>query len=184
VLVVGVGNSGAQIALELSMSRRVWLSGRESGYLPRRVLGRDVYKWIWPVFTMFSANTRIGRRLRDRSRTTTDPLIGIEPSQLTAAGITRVGKLTEVRDGVPHCEALPVAPDVIIWSTGFTPDYSWIQLPILGADGYPRHVRGAALDAPGLYFLGLRFQHRKTSALIGGVGADAAYVADLISQSL
>jgi putative flavoprotein involved in K+ transport len=184
VLVVGVGNSGAQIALELAASRQVWLSGRESGYLRRRVLGRDIYKWIWPVFTMFSADTRIGRRMRDRSRTTTDPLIGIQPSQLSTAGITRVGKLAEVRDGVPYCEGIPIDPDVVVWSTGFTPDYSWIRLPIFGDDGYPRHERGAALGAPGLYFLGLRFQHRRTSALIGGVGADAAYVADLISQSL
>lgn len=184
VLVVGVGNSGAQIALELAASRQVWLSGRESGHLRRRVLGRDVYKWIWPLFTMFTADTRIGRRLRDRSRNTADPLIGIRPSELTAAGITRVGRLTEVRDGVPYCEGNSVDPDVIIWCTGFTADYSWIHLPVFGADGYPRHQRGAALEAPGLYFLGLRFQHRMTSALIGGVGADAEYVADLISQSL
>jgi putative flavoprotein involved in K+ transport len=183
VLVVGVGNSGAQIALELTASRRVWLSGRESGYLRRRFLGRDVYKWIWPLFTRFTADTRIGRRLRERSRTKTDPLIGIHPSHLTAAGIVRVGKLTEVRDGIPYCDGIAVDPDVIIWATGFTPDYSWIQLPIRGADGYPRHERGAVIDAPGLYFLGLRFQHRMTSALIGGVGADAAYIADLISQS-
>ena len=182
VLVVGVGNSGAQIALELAASRRVWLSGRESGYLRRRFLGRDLFRWIWPLLTTLTTDTRIGRRLRSRSRKT-DALIGIPPSQLTDSGIIRLGKVTEIRDGVPYCEGEPVDPDVIIWATGFTPDYSWIQLPIFGADGYPRHERGAVLDTPGLYFLGLRFQHRMTSSLIGGVGADAAYIADLITQS-
>lgn len=182
VLVVGVGNSGAQIALELVASRQVWLAGHESGYLRRRFLGRDLFRWIWPLLTTFTADTRVGRRLRNRSRKT-DALIGIRPSQLTESGIIRVGKVTEVRDGVPYCEGEPVDPNVIIWATGFTPDYSWIQLPIFDADGYPRHQRGAVLDAPGLYFLGLRFQHRMTSSLIGGVGADAAYIADLITQS-
>jgi len=175
VLVVGVGNSGAQIAMELAQTRRVWLAGRESGHMRRRILGRDLYRWIWPAFTAFSADTAIGRRLRERSRRT-DPLIGIQPSDLTRSGLTRVGKLTEVRDGVPFCEDTPVDPDVVIWCTGFAPDYRWIGLPVFGDDGYPRHVRGVVADAPGLYFVGLRFQHRMTSALIGGVGADAEYV--------
>jgi len=175
VLVVGVGNSGAQIAMELAKTRRVWLAGRESGHLRRRILGRDLYRWIWPAMTVFSADTVVGRRLRERSRRT-DPLIGILPSNLDRSGLTRVGKLTEVRDGVPYCEDTPVDPDVVIWCTGFTPDYRWIDLPVFGDDGYPRHVRGVVGEAPGLYFVGLRFQHRMTSALIGGVGADAEHV--------
>jgi putative flavoprotein involved in K+ transport len=178
-LVVGVGNSGAQIALELSRSRRVWLSGHESGHLRRRVFGRDLYQWIWPLMTRFTVDTMIGRKLQRRSRRT-DPLIGIEPSSLGAAGIERVGKLTEVRSGRPYCDGSGIDPDVVIWCTGFTPDYRWIDLPILGADGYPRHERGITVDMPRLAFLGLRFQHRMTSALIGGVGADAEYVVNHI----
>lgn len=181
-LVAGVGNSGAQIALELAQTRRVWLSGRESGYLRRRVLGRDIYQWIWPVFTRFSADTRIGKRLKKRSLRT-DPLIGIVPSQLEVRRLIRVGRFTEVRDGLPYCEGETIDPTIVIWCTGFTPDYSWIQLPVLGDDGYPRHERGVVPDAPGLYFLGLRFQHRMTSALIGGVGADAEFIARTISES-
>jgi putative flavoprotein involved in K+ transport len=66
---------------------------------------------------------------------------------------------------------------VIVWCTGFTPDYSWIDVPVLGEDGMPRHNRGVATDMAGLYFVGLRFQHRVTSSLIGGVGADAEFIA-------
>jgi putative flavoprotein involved in K+ transport len=182
VLVVGVGNSGAQIAMELAQTRRVWLSGRESGYLKRRFLGRDLYKWIWPAFTRFSADTRIGRRLKLRSLQS-DPLIGITPSQLAASGLTRVGRVTEVRDGLPYCGNTTIDPEIVIWCTGFDPDYSWIQLPVLGVDGYPLHERGVVANAPGLYFLGLRFQHRKTSSLIGGVGADAEFITNLICTS-
>jgi putative flavoprotein involved in K+ transport len=183
-LVVGVGNSGAQIALELAKSRQVWLAGRESGYLRRRILGRDLYQWIWPLMTTFTGKTWIGRKLKRAARRT-DPLIGIEPSNLRSAGIERVGKVTDVRDGLPYCDGVAVDPAVVVWCTGFTPDYRWVDLPILGDDGYPRHERGVSVNAPGLYFLGLRFQHRMTSALIGGVGADAEYVVDhLVSREL
>jgi putative flavoprotein involved in K+ transport len=72
-------------------------------------------------------------------------------------------------------------PRVIVWCTGFAPDYRWIDLPVFADDGYPRHERGVCADAPGLYFLGLRFQHRLSSSLIGGVGSDAAWVADQIA---
>jgi putative flavoprotein involved in K+ transport len=168
--------------MELAQTRRVWLSGRESGYLKRRFLGRDLYKWIWPAFTRFSADTRIGRRLKVRSLQS-DPLIGITPSQLAASGLTRVGRFTEVRDGLPYCRTTTIDPEIVIWCTGFDPDYSWIQLPVLGVDGYPLHERGVVANAPGLYFLGLRFQHRKTSSLIGGVGADAEFITNLICTS-
>ncbi|HET6569762.1 MAG TPA: NAD(P)/FAD-dependent oxidoreductase, partial [Rhodothermales bacterium] len=47
VLVVGAGNSGAQIALELAASREVWLAGPDVGHLPRRILGKDLFWWIW-----------------------------------------------------------------------------------------------------------------------------------------
>jgi putative flavoprotein involved in K+ transport len=182
VLVVGVGNSGAQIAMELAKSRRVWLAGRESGHLRRRLFGRDLYDWIWPIFTWFDADTTIGRRMKRRTRAT-DPLIGISPSDIVRSGVTRIGRITEVRDGQPFGEDRAVDPDIVIWCTGFTADYDWIDLPVFNDDGYPRHDRGVVAEAPGLYFLGLRFQHRRTSALIGGVGADAAYIAEVIQKS-
>jgi putative flavoprotein involved in K+ transport len=71
---------------------------------------------------------------------------------------------------------------VVVWCTGFVSDYSWIDLPVLDEHGHPRHRRGAAVDFPGLHFVGLRFQHRMTSSLIGGVGADAAFIAEQVAR--
>ena len=180
-LVVGAGNSGAQIALELVRFREVLLAGRDTGHLPRRVLGRDLFDWVWPLMRRFTLDTRLGRRLR-RRMAGGDALIGIPERTLTKAGLVRVGRLTDERKGLPLCGGKVVNPRVIVWATGFRPDYRWIDLRVLDAEGYPRHRRGVATDAPGLYFVGLRFQHRMSSSLLGGVGADAAFIAEQVAQ--
>ena len=182
VLVVGAGNSGAQIALELARERKVWLAGRNTGYLPRRLLGRDLFDWIWPVMSRASTDTRLGRRLRERARRGGDQRIGIAETMLQEAGIVRVGRLTSERSGLPEFDGTTIDPRVIVWCTGFEPDYRWINLGVLGDDGYPRHRRGVAVDVAGLYFVGLRFQHRMTSSLVGGVGDDAAFIAAEVAR--
>ena len=182
VLVVGAGNSGAQIALELAKSRKVWLAGRDTGHLPRRFLTRDIFDWIWPIITRATSETRLGRRMRGRVRTGGDALIGIPEQELRDADITRVARLNDVCDGLPVCGDLVLEPSVIVWCTGFVPDHHWIDLPVFEPDGLPRHVRGVVREAPGLFFLGLRFQHRLSSSLIGGAGDDAAYIASLVAQ--
>ena len=181
-LVVGAGNSGAQIALELARFRQVWLAGRDTGHLPRRLIGRDLFDWLWPVMTHATLETRLGRRLYARARAGGDALIGIPERVIAASGVTRVGRVTGERDGLPVCDGAVVNPRVIVWCTGFTPNYGWIDLPILDSEGQPRHRRGVATDMPGLYFVGLRFQHRLTSSLLGGVGADAEFVAEQVMR--
>jgi putative flavoprotein involved in K+ transport len=182
VLVVGAGNSGAQIALELAGQRKVWLAGRNTGHLPRRVLGRDVFDWIWPVLTRATVDTRFGRRLRRKARSGGDALIGIPEREMVGAGVCRVGRLEAERGGLPVCDGRVLEPRVIVWCTGFAPDYGWIDLPVFDDGGYPLHDRGVVPEAPGLFFLGLRFQRSMSSSLIGGVGADAAYIADRVAQ--
>jgi putative flavoprotein involved in K+ transport len=184
VLVVGAGNSGAQIAVELARFRKVWLAGRDTGHLPRRLLGRDLFDWVWPVMTRATLDTRLGRRLRARATGGGDARIGISERTLLAAGVARLGRVTGERGGLPVCEGSVLAPRVIVWCTGFRPDYGWIDLPVLDARGHPRHRRGVAPEAPGLHFVGLRFQHRMTSSLIGGVGADARFVAEQVVRRI
>jgi putative flavoprotein involved in K+ transport len=180
-LVVGAGNSGAQIALELARVRPVMLAGRNTGHLPRHVMGRDLFDWIWPMMRYATSDTSLGQRLRSKiSRG--DSLIGIPESTIDAAGVRRVGRVTGARDGLPVVGRQTIDARVVVWCTGFAPAYDWIDLPAFDADGAPRHRRGVATDASGLYFLGLRFQHRMTSSLIGGVGADAVFIAEQISD--
>ncbi len=187
-LVVGAGNSGAQIALELARFRKVWLAGRDTGHLPRRLLGRDLFDWLWPVMGRATADTRLGRRLRARAAAGGDALIGIPERVLAAAGVVRVGRLAGARGGLPVCgsggDGEVLRPRVVVWCTGFAPDYAWVDVPVFDDAGRPRHRRGVAVGAPGLYFVGLRFQHRMTSSLLGGVGADAAFVAEQVARSV
>jgi putative flavoprotein involved in K+ transport len=77
---------------------------------------------------------------------------------------------------------VPMRPAAIVWCTGFSPDYSWIDAPVFDERGWPRHTRGVVAEVPGLYFLGLRFQHRMSSSLVGGVGEDAAFVAGEVAR--
>jgi putative flavoprotein involved in K+ transport len=71
--------------------------------------------------------------------------------------------------------------DAVIWATGYRPDHSWIDLPVFGEDGRLRHRRGVT-DGPGLYFLGLTWQHTRGSALIGWVKDDAEFIAERIAR--
>jgi putative flavoprotein involved in K+ transport len=182
VLVVGAGNSGAQIALELASDRTVWLAGRDTGHMPRRLLGCDLFDWLWPVMHRFSLDTRLGRRMHRRAADGGDALIGIPERSLIEGGVVRVARVESVRDGWPVCGDRALQPRTVIWCTGFQSDYRWIDAPVFDERGVPRHSRGVVADAPGLYFLGLRFQHRMTSSLVGGVKHDAEFVASEVAR--
>ena len=92
--------------------------------------------------------------------------------------LTSVGRTVGVSNGHPRLEDGRVLEDVraVVWCTGFRPDFRWIHLPVFGPEGYPNHRRGIVAAAPGLGFVGLRYQYRIGSSLIGGVREDAEYV--------
>lgn len=180
VLVVGVGNSGAEIALELKDTRRTLLSGRETGRIPTppNFLG-GVYWWL--ISYVLNVDSRIGRRFRSRSQNRGAPLIGTSAEDFDRGGVERVPRVAGVKDGKPVLEDNRVL-DVknVVWCTGFAPDFSWISLPVFGENGYPNHHRGVVDGAPGLYFVGLPFLYTLSSSLLGGVGRDAEYIANQI----
>jgi putative flavoprotein involved in K+ transport len=179
VLVVGGGNTGYQIAKELSTSHQVQLAiGSRQTPLPQRFLGRDLFWWLTKTRLIEkTVDSRIGRRAQQR-----DTLIGSSARQLRKRhGIDfrpRVvggqGRTIRFADGSE------LAVDAVIWATGYRSDYSWIDAPVVD-DGRPRHRRGVT-DAPGLYFLGLSWQYTRGSALIGWVADDAAFLADEIAS--
>ena len=105
------------------------------------------------------------------------PLIRANRREVVEAGIEAVARVTGAQSGEPLLEdgrCLPV--DAVIWATGFHPDYQWINLPIFDEHDFPLHQMGVVPKAPGLFFVGLPFQTALSSALLGGVGADANYI--------
>ena len=186
VLVVGAGNSGSEIALDIAGQHRVWLSGPDTGQEPTRagsIPDRMLTPLLWLAATRLTVRTTPGRKLRDAF---IDPPRGIplgrvRRKDIVAAGIERVPRTTGVSNGQPTLEDGRVL-DVsnVIWCTGFTHDYDWIEPPIATAKGLPVHDRGIVESRPGLYFVGLRFLYSLSSALVGGVGRDAEYIVDHI----
>jgi putative flavoprotein involved in K+ transport len=114
-----------------------------------------------------------------------DPLVGIRTADLQLPTLRRVGRTVDVVDGLPVIENHG-GPNVsaVIWCTGFRPAFDWIKLPVFERNGYPRHRRGLVAEAPGLAFLGLRYQHRMSSSLLGGVGEDAAFVVSSLQRDV
>jgi putative flavoprotein involved in K+ transport len=178
VLVVGAGNSGAEIAVELAADgRRVWLSGRDTGRVPLRLFRARLFWWL--TSAALNTDTAVGRKLRARSAGKGSPLIRLSRRDILRAGVQRVPRTQGVTDGKPRLlDGRVLTPSAVVWATGFRPDFTWIHLPIFGPDGYPVHYRGVVTRAPGVYFAGLPFQYTLTSAAVGGVGADARYIVE------
>ena len=184
VLVVGAGNSGAEIALELARYNPTWLSGRDTGQEPTRagsLTDRLVQPLMWFAATrVLTVTSPVGRKVRDHFL---DPPRGIplgrvRRKDLTAAGIERVPRTVGVQDGKPLLDdgsVLDVAN--LLWCTGFVLDLSWVDVPLIGDHGLPAQERGVVSTQPGLYFVGLPFLYSLSSGLLGGVGRDAAHVA-------
>jgi putative flavoprotein involved in K+ transport len=184
VLVVGAGNSGAEIALDVARSHKVCLSGRHPGSEPTRpgsVADRLVTPIIWFVFShVLTVGTPLGRKAAAQLRNHGLPLARVRPADLLAAGVERIhARTVAARDGLPLLDDGRVL-DVknVIWCTGYRPGFGWIDLPIFDDEGEPKHERGVITTVPGLYFVGLFFLSAATSSLVGGVGRDAAYIAD------
>jgi putative flavoprotein involved in K+ transport len=133
---------------------------------------------------VLTVRTLAGRRMRPRALAHGAPLIRVKAADLAAAGVERVGRTVGVRDGLPLLAGDRTA-DVgnVIWSTGFEPDASWIDLPGFDLAGDPPQHRGVVDGQPGLYLLGRLFQYALSSSMIQGVGRDAGYVADHIAAS-
>lgn len=188
VLIVGAGNSGAEIALELRKTgKQVWLAGRDVGRIPANgqlgkfLGGRPLW---WMMNHVLTVDTPIGRKVRVREAHHGTPLGRATRQEIARSGVELVPRLTGIQGGKPQLEDGRILPvEAVLWATGFHPDYSWLHLPIFEEHGYPRHERGVVPGAPGLYFLGLMFQTRLGSSLLGGVGLDAASIVEKIIRN-
>ena len=188
VLVVGAGNSGAEIALELNRAgKHICLSGRDVGQIPAnsrfgKILnGRPIW---WFMSNILSVKTPIGRKIRETEFSHGTPLGRATRQELEDAGVELAPRLSAIRSGQPQLEdGRILSVEGVIWATGLRPDYAWINLPIFDEKNLPVHTRGVVSGAPGLYFIGLPFQTALSSSLLGGVGKDADYIVEQVFRN-
>ncbi|MGE6753591.1 flavin-containing monooxygenase [Rossellomorea sp. NPDC071047] len=175
-LVVGGGNSGAQIAAELSDGRKVFLSvGHKMSFLPQDVGDKSIF-WYLNKLGVYKAPhySWFGKILKKKP----DPIFGYELKRLikNKTIMLKPRTISSEDSFVLFQDKTRIKVDNVIWATGYKPDYSWIELDeIFSEKGYPIHNRGVT-SQKGLYFLGLPWQHNRSSALIQGVGEDAGYI--------
>ena len=181
VLVVGAGNSGRQIALELAATHDVTLAiGTEPLQLPQRILGRDLFWWLTRLGVLTkTSDSLLARRMRARG----DLVIGTPVRDLRRAGVRLRPRLAgPATDGVRFEDGSRACPTTVVWATGFRTDYAWIDVPGVVTDGRVFHRRGLSA-VPGLAFVGLPWQHTRGSALLGFVGHDAAWLAEQLAAA-
>jgi putative flavoprotein involved in K+ transport len=181
VLVVGGANTGCQIALELSETRDIDIAvGDRLPTLPQRPLGRDIWWWLTRLgVTRVTRASRLGARLSQR-----DAVIGGGHKELRRRGVNVRPRAVGATNGsIRFADGGANKYDVVIWATGFRVDHSWIDLAgVKDENGRVNHTRGVTPSA-GLYLLGLTWQWKRTSALLGWVGEDAADLADQIATT-
>ncbi len=183
VLVVGASHSGTDIAYETAATRPTTLAGRDCGQIPVR-LGSPRMRVVFPVLWflwrhLLTRRTPVGRKEMGLVRSHGGPMLRVKRADLAERGVVRhEARVEGVRDGLPVlADGTVVDVANVVWATGFRQAFDWIDLPVLGQDGWPRERRGVAEDAPGLFFCGLSFQYSFSSMLLGGCGRDAEHVA-------
>lgn len=162
----------------------------DTGLMPIQP-GRGVGKFALPLMwfalnRVLTVDTPMGRKVKPLIRSHGSPLDRSRRSALSAAGVERITeRVTGTRNGKPMLADDRVL-DVrnVVWCTGFHGDYSWIDGLTYGDDGYPVEDHGVVMSAPGLYFVGLKFQRSFASSLVGGVGRDAKHIVDRIAVSI
>lgn len=185
VMVVGAGTSGVEIAIELSESRQTMISGNPTFHIPDAVFKYAGRLYWWFANNILTENTPMGRKAKGSILKGGGPLIHVSVDDLKRAGVERLPKVAGVEKGMPKLEDGRVIPvSSIVWCTGFRPDFSWIEPQVTDDDGWPLTKRGVSPIFDGLFFVGMLFQFGLTSGLVGGVGRDAAFVAEKIHQQM
>lgn len=187
VLVVGAGNSGAEIAMDVVRGHPTWLSGRSTGQVPfdirtpmaRHVLMPLVLRGVY--HRLLTVATPVGRKARPGFVLKGGPLIRTRERDLARAGIRRVPATVAVRDGLPVlADGRSLDVTNVVWCTGYRSGFAWIDAP-LPDERELTHRHGPDTAVPGLYFVGLHFLYAASSAMVQGAGRDAGRVARAIA---
>jgi putative flavoprotein involved in K+ transport len=188
VLVVGVGNSGGDIAIDVAPVHPTWLAGKESGTIPVRIdtfFARFFFVRLFRFLGhhVLTVKTPIGRKARPKMLGSAAPLVRVKLQDLDEAGIKRVPRVAGVRDGLPLlANDHTIIAKNVIWCTGYHHGFPWIDLPVFAQSGDPIHQAGIVENVPGLYFVGLHFLYSMTSATLIGVGRDAERIVKALAM--
>lgn len=181
IVIVGGGNSGAQIAAELAaVGRPVSVAiGEMPRHLPQRFLGKDIFWWLLKGGLI---STKPAKIVGSRA-TTPIPTIGTNLRALKRTGAIQIVPRLVGVDGnqIILNDHSRLAPATVIWATGFVNDFSWIDIE--GATNGPAalHQRGVS-PIDGLFYIGLPFLYSKGSAFLGFVEDDARFVASAAAR--
>ncbi len=184
VLVVGAGTSGIEIAIEVSKFRKTYISGKPTFHIPDPVFKYAGGLYWWFANNILTVNTPIGRKAKTKIIHGGGPLIRISAKDLDTSGVTRLPKMTGVKEGCPvFGNGTTLNVSTVIWATGYKPDFSWITPDITDDTGWPVTVKGVSAKSERLYFIGMPFQSGLTSGLVGGVAKDARYITHMINKN-
>lgn len=180
VLVVGGGNSGAQIAVEISKSHPTYLSaGGPLRFFPLTFANKSIFWWLDQLGILKANSTsKLAKWLRRKG----DPIFGLELKEKIKLGkVSMKGRTIGItQNEILFADDSTLKIDNIIWATGFETNFSMLDFPqIFDEKGKIIHERGIS-NIDGLYFLGLPWQHRRGSALLLGVGDDAKFLFEKI----
>jgi len=181
-LVVGAGNSGAQIAVELSKEREVYLAhSSKLVYLPLIFRNRSIFWWFDKLGVLRVSNTSfLGKFIQRKG----DPIFGFELKEAiqTSKIIAKPKVISANQDNIKFEDSSTLAVNNIIWATGFRISLPWLQFDdLFDKEGKVIQERGVT-NVKGLYFIGLPWQFRRGSALLQGVGYDAEYIFEHIKN--
>ncbi|MDP5276601.1 flavin-containing monooxygenase [Chengkuizengella axinellae] len=182
-LIVGAGNSGAQIAVELYNTHDVYISSNQDlKFSPHFIAGKSMFWWFEKlrIYDMFRTGTKVGEWIKKQP----EPIMGTELKELVQQNKVKLTPRTKSTDGdkVTFEDGSSIKVANIIWATGFTQDFNWIKIDnVLNKQGNPLHNRGIT-QVSGLFFIGLPWLHKRPSALLGGVGEDAKFIVKYINN--
>lgn len=184
VLVVGGGNSGAQIAVELSEDKETYLAiSKKPRYFPLTIGGKSVFWWFDKLGILKVTNTSlIGNVIRKKG----DPIFGAElKSAIKKGDIIVKGRVENALDNqITFEDSTTLEVSNIIWATGFQQEYEWLKVDgVIGGKKEIIHNRGIS-RVKGLYFLGLPWQSRRGSSLLQGVDYDAKYIIEHMKSTV